>query len=45
VLAASPLVLLIPDGARRREGERRDLPAGDQRHAGQHARDPGLLDA
>jgi hypothetical protein len=43
VLAASPLVFLIPDSAGR--SEPRELPAGDQRHAGQHARDPGLLDA
>jgi EmrB/QacA subfamily drug resistance transporter len=45
VLAASPLVFLIPDGARRKDPESKDLPAGDQRHASQHARDPSLLDA
>jgi Na+/melibiose symporter-like transporter len=47
VLLAMPLVFLIPDGVRRREPKPEAAASltGDQRHAGQHARDPSLLDA
>jgi MFS family permease len=45
VLAAAPLVFLIPDGARRDTRPEPALLPSDQRHASQHARDPSLLDA
>jgi EmrB/QacA subfamily drug resistance transporter len=43
VLASAPLVFLIPDGPRRKAA--REPVGGEQRPAGQHARDPGLSDA